>query len=133
MADAGGPDFRAGQCWCYATPAGHEASRILIGAVVSFQDREPIVCCAVTEAQRLLPSGEVDAVLLPFLPMAASALAATVTGLAAEAELPAEFAPAFAEWQEDPRGLAEFTVPFEGRLDLMVARQMIEIADRKPG
>jgi len=127
------PEFHAGQCWRYSPPQGHDSSRILIGAVISFQDREPIVCCAVTDVQRLLPSGEVETVLLPFLPMSASALAATVTGIEGEAALPAEFAVALSEWQEDPRGLAAFTVPFEGRLDLMVARQMVEIADRKAG
>lgn len=133
MSSAALPEFHAGQCWRYASPVGHDSSRILIGAVVSFQDREPIVCCAVTNAQRLLPSGEVDTVLLPFLPMSASALAATVTDLEGEALLPGEFAAALAEWQGDPRGLAAFTVPFEGRLDVMVARQMVEIADRKAG
>ena len=123
----GAPEFRAGQRWCYRTPAGFEASRILIGAVVSFADREPIVCCAVPDAQRLLPDGRPDCVMVPFLPMTAGALAASVSVPDGEADLPADFAEAFTDWRDDPRGLVAFTVAFEGRLDLMIARQMAEI------
>ncbi len=124
------PEFHPGQNWCYQAPPGLEHSRILIGAVVSFEGREPIVCCAVLNAQRMLPSGQLDAVTIPFLPMASSALRQTVTELDGEAGLPDEFGAAFSAWQSDERGLAAFTVPFEGRLDLLVARQMLEIADK---
>ena len=119
--------FRAGDRWCYRTPAGFEGSRLLIGAVVSFAGTPPIICCAVTDAPRLLPDGSVDAVTIPFLPLSESALRATVTVHDGSGDLPADFAEGFALWSDDERGLAAFTVPFEGRLDLMIARQMAEI------
>ena len=119
--------FRAGESWCYRTPVGLESSRILIGAVVSFADSPPIICCAVTDAPRLLPDGSVDAVTIPFLPLSESALAASVTTRDGERALPPDFAEAFELWQQDERGLAAFTVAFEGRLDLMIARQMAAI------
>lgn len=123
--------FHAGQRWRYETPAGCEESRILVGAVLSFAEREPIVCCAVPGAQRLRSDGMLDAVTIPFLPLTASALAASVTAPDGEADLPPEFADAFAQWQADPRGLAAFTVPFKGRLDRLIARQMAVLASER--
>ena len=52
-------EFRAGERWCYRTPAGFEQSRMVIGAVVSFASSEPIVCCAVLGAPRMLPDGSI--------------------------------------------------------------------------
>ena len=121
------PAFRAGERWRYRTPAGFEGSRLLIGAVVSFAGTPPIICCAVTDAPRLLPDGRIDAVTIPFLPLSERALAASVTAPDGEAALPSGFGEAFEQWHKDVRGLAAFTVPFEGRLDLMIARQMAEI------
>jgi hypothetical protein len=119
--------FKAGECWRYRAPEGCEGSRILIGAVLSFADGEPIVCCAVTDAQRLLPDGRLDTVTIPFLPLTEAALAASVTTCEGDAHLPADFGEAFEIWHGDPRGLTSFSVPFEGRLDLMIARQMMDI------
>ena len=49
------------------------------------------------------------------------------------AEPPSAFAAAFATWRDDPRGLSAFSVPFEGRLDLLIAHQMAAlVADRRP-
>lgn len=123
--------FRAGDQWCYRAPAGYENSRLLIGAVVSFAESQPIICCAVIGAPRLLPDGSVDAVTIPFLPLTAAAMQASVTVQDGAAALPAEFGEALALWQEDARGLAAFTVPFEGRLDQLIARQMVAIVDHK--
>lgn len=122
------PTFRAGESWTYSAPQGFEASRIVVGAVLTFQDREPIVCCAVTAAPRKNPDGRLEAVTVPFLPMTATALAATVRAPAGEGALPDGFAGALEVWAADPRGLSAFTVPFEGWLDHMIARQMAEIA-----
>ena len=122
--------FRAGERWRYRTPPGFEPSRIVIGAVVSFAQSESIVCCAVLGAPRLLPDGRVDAVTIPFLPLTASALAASVVERDGEAPVPDDFGAALALWQDDERGLAAFTVEFEGRLDLMIARQMADIVRR---
>jgi hypothetical protein len=40
--------FRAGERWIYRPPNSFEHSRIVVGAVVTFADGQPIVCCAVT-------------------------------------------------------------------------------------
>jgi hypothetical protein len=120
--------FKAGESWTYNTPAGFETSRIVVGAVLSFEDREPIVCCAVTSAPRRNGDGSIEAVTVPFLPMTASALAATVQSEAGPATLPDAFAQALQDWVDDERGLSAFTVPFEGWLDHMIAHQMAAIA-----
>jgi hypothetical protein len=120
--------FRAGESWIYRPPAEFDSSRLVVGAVLTFEDREPIVCCAVTGAPRRLADGSVDEVTIPFLPLTASALEASVIGRDGESEVPTEFAQAFRSWSEDPRGLSVFTVPFDGRLDRLIARQMAEIA-----
>jgi hypothetical protein len=122
------PDaFRAGERWVYRPPAAFAASRLVVGAVLTFEGREPIVCCAVTGAPRRLPDGSLDEVTIPFLPLTESALAASVVARDGESELPPQFAEAFRCWREDPRGLSAFTVPFEGPLDRLIARQMAEI------
>ena len=85
------PEFRAGDRWRYRAPAGFEQSRMLIGAVVSFADAEPIVCCAVVEAPRLLPDGTVDSVNIPFLPLTAGAMRSSVVARDGEGVLPLGF------------------------------------------
>ncbi|MCB1513941.1 MAG: hypothetical protein KDJ18_03810 [Hyphomicrobiaceae bacterium] len=123
------PQFAAGQVWAYDAPAGFETSRILIGAIASFSGSQRICCCAVTGAPGRDADGEWQPVDIPFLAMTETALAATVTGLdaAAAAVLPEAFAPALQEWQTDPRGLSCFTVPFDGDMNHMIARQMAAI------
>lgn len=120
--------FRAGESWTYAAPQGFEGSLIVVGAVLTFEDREPIVCCAVTGAPRRNAEGSIETVTVPFLPMTATALEASVQLEGGPAELPAGFADALQHWAGDPRGLSAFTVPFDGWLDHMIARQMAEIA-----
>lgn len=122
-----GQTFEIGQTWSYRAPAGFEASRLLIGAILTFHDHAPVVCCAVSGAPRKLADGHVDRVTIPFLPMAAEALQASVIACDGVAEPPDEFAAGLAEWRSDPRGLSIFTVPFEGLLDQMIARQMAAI------
>ena len=119
--------FRAGERWIYRPPDGFEHSRIVIGAIVTFPNRQPIVCCAVTGAPHRLPDGSLDAITIPFLPMVSEALIRTVIAPDGPEEPPEEFAPAFKTWQEDPRGLSAFTVPFEGLLERLIGRQMAEI------
>ena len=120
--------FSPGERWTYRAPAGFEQSRIIVGAVVTFAGREPIVCCAVPGTPRRRPDGSVEMATIPFLPIAASALAGSVIARDGEGDPPAEFAQAFESWQDDPRGLSVFTVPFEGTLETLIARQMAEIA-----
>jgi hypothetical protein len=116
--------FAPGERWTYDTPEGFDSSRIIIGAVLSFADRERIVCCAVTGAPRRMPDGRIEPVTIPFLPISATALASSVRTRDGEGELPPGFAGAFEAWQADPRGLSLFTVPFRGRLDELIARQL---------
>jgi hypothetical protein len=119
--------FRAGERWSYRAPEGFERSRIVVGAVVEFADREPIVCCAVAGAPRRRPDGSLDTITIPFLPMTSNALIRSVIARDGLECLPVDFATAFQTWRDDPRGLTAFTVPFEGLLEHLIARQMEEI------
>jgi hypothetical protein len=123
--------FRAGERWSYRAPEGFERSRIVVGAVVEFADREPIVCCAVTGAPGRRPDGGLDTITIPFLPMTSNALIRSVIARDGTEKLPGDFATAFQTWRDDPRGLTAFTVPFEGLLEHLIARQMEEIVNTK--
>lgn len=130
------PMPRAGECWIYRPLAGFEASRLLIGAVVTFEDREAIVCCAVTHAPTVRPDGALEAATIPFLPLTAGAFAASVEAKDAatpRAVLPDAFAEAFQMWQADERGLAAFTQRYDGRLDHLIAREMAGLVARSDG
>lgn len=118
--------YAPGQAWTYRVVEPWQASRIVIGALVSFESGD-IVCCAVTRAPARRPDGEAEETTIPFLPLSAAAFAATVVDPAGEADLPEGFASGLAEWQADPRGLTVFTVPFDGSLDRLIARQMASI------
>lgn len=120
--------FAAGQSWFYRAPEGSEASRLVVGAVLTFASGPPIVCCSVMGAPQRQPDGSIAHVTIPFLPMAEAALAASVVAPDGEGEVPPEFMTQFEAWHGEGRGLSHFTVPFDGRLDHMIARQMAEIA-----
>lgn len=122
-------EFVAGQSWTYRAPAGFESSRLLIGAIASFDGHRTIICCAVVHAPRRTADGHLDMMTISFLPMMEDAFRASVVALDGEqAELPECFAPKLEEWARDPKGLTAFTVPFEGFLNQMIAHQMAEIA-----
>jgi hypothetical protein len=116
--------FTAGQRWSYRPPLGFEASRLVIGAIVAFDGQSPVICIAASGAPRRLPDGQLDAVMIPFLPLSQAAFAASVVALDGNDTVPPEFAGAFEAWSADPRGLSLFTVAFDGRLDQLIARQM---------
>jgi hypothetical protein len=116
--------YRAGQCWTYHPPAGFEASRLVIGAIARFDNGAEVLCCAVTGAPRKRPTGDLEAVTIPFLPMTPEAFAASAVALDGTAEPPDGFKDGLAAWQEDPLGLTMFTVPFDGFLDRLIAHQM---------
>lgn len=120
--------FAAGQSWTYRAPQGFESSRLLIGAIASFDRDRTIVCCAVIHAPKRQADGHLEMITIPFLPMTDAAFAASVLTLDGEAELPESFVEKLEEWSNDPKGLTVFTVPFEGYLDQMIAHQMAEIA-----
>ncbi len=119
--------FAAGQEWSYKAPTGFETSRIVIGAVATCGDGNHIICFSVYKAPRHSPSGDVDVVTIPFVPMSEKAFAETVRELTGEADPPDDFSDALKAWSEDPRGLSIFTVPFEGVIDRMIALQMAAI------
>ena len=104
-------------------------SRLVVGAVLRFSGQEAIVCCAVLGAPRRRPDGTIDEVTIPFLPLSESALLASVVESDGSGTLPEGFASAFAHWQQDPRGLSAFTVPFEGLLDRLIALQMAALVE----
>lgn len=122
-------DLAAGQSWTYRAPSGFETSRLLIGAIASFDGEQQIVCASAVHAPRRGPDGHFERVTIPFLPMTEAAFRASIVGRDDTPEpLPEGFAEKLAAWQNDPKGLTTFTVPFEGFLDQMIARQMAEIA-----
>lgn len=122
-------DLVAGQSWTYRAPRGFETSRLLIGAIASFGDDQHIVCAAAVHAPRRHADGHLERVTIPFLPMTEAAFRSSIVDHDEEAEaLPAAFVEKLTAWQNDPKGLTTFTVPFEGFLDQMIAQQMAEIA-----
>lgn len=121
------PTFQAGQVWSYTAPQGFEDSRVLIGAILSFEDGERVVCCVVEGAPQKLGNGQLGRMTIPFLPMAEEAFARTVVGLEGQGLAPPEFVEAYGVWKTDPKGFSCFSVPFEGYLDRLIALQMAEI------
>lgn len=122
--------FAAGQCWTYRAPQGFESSRLLIGAIATFDKGGHIVCCSVVHAPKRHVDGRLELVTIPFLPMTEAAFEASVVALDAEAQedLPQGFVEKVQEWSNDPKGLSVFTVPFEGFLDQMITHQMAAMA-----
>lgn len=120
-------NFAAGQRWTYRAPPGFEASRIVIGAVVSFGAHDRVVCAAVAGAPRRLPDGTMDTVNIAFLPFSQAAFEATILAPDGMDAPPSAFNSEMEHWASDPRGLSTFTVPFDGFLDKLIARQMAEI------
>lgn len=122
------PQFAAGQCWTYRTPAGFETSRIHIGAILEFANGDRLIAASVTAAPQRLADGRVIQGTIPLLPLTEQALRRTVVARDGDADLPETFLAAFDAWNDDDRGGTFFTVPFEGHLDRMIARQMAEWA-----
>jgi hypothetical protein len=119
-------ELRAGQRWTYRAPEGFESSRLIIGAIVTFDSGRTVMCCSVLGAPGDSASGA-RTVNIPFMPMTESALRATVVAYDGTAEPCASFAEKLQAWGSDPRGFTTFTVPFEGSLDKMIAQQMAAI------
>jgi hypothetical protein len=120
----------AGDCWTYRAPEGFEDSRIVVGAIVRFEDAPAIVCVSVSAAPQRQPDGSIIAAPIQFLPMSEAAFSQTVRGRDGVGEPAAGFSSSLEAWQSDAgtRGLSYFTVPFEGYLDRMIAVQMAELA-----
>lgn len=124
--------FAVGQKWRYAAPDAVAGSRFVIGAILAFGGDTRIICSTVTNVLQKQPDGSLGIVTIAFLPMTEAALAATVTEPDGDGEVSPNFASQFAAWHEDGRGLSYFTVPFDGSLDRMIARQMAELVQAGP-
>lgn len=109
----------AGQSWRYRSQASIAPSRLVIGAILTFENRERIICVSVRA-----PDQSDDGPDIPFLPLSEPAFMASVTEVDGTGEVTASFADELAAWHADPRGLSVFTVPFDGSLDRTIARQM---------
>lgn len=117
-----------GQCWRYhSDEPGLDGSRLIVGAVLTFAAGPTLVCCAAVGAIGKRPDGALERITIPFLPMTEAAALASISTSDGIADLPAGFQAQFEAWRSDLRGLTYFTVPFEGRLDRMIARQMAEM------
>lgn len=121
--------FEAGQSWTYRAPPELENSRIVIGALLAFDADRKLACCTIRGARQRRPDGSYEQVDIPFVPMTVEALAETVVALDGNGEVDGDFIRHFEAWNGDGRGLSYFTVPFEGSLDVMIARQMEMLVD----
>ena len=117
--------FSTGQEWSYHAPNGSETSRIVIGAIATCDSGNHIICFSVLAAPPETDGGA--PVTIAFVPMTETAFAETVVEQTGMAEPPHEFSPALQAWSQDSRGFSVFTVPFEGFLNRMIARQMAAI------
>ena len=124
-------NLAAGQSWSYRAPQGFETSRMMIGAIARVDTERSIICCAVVHAPRRHADGNLDMITIPFLPMTEAAfLASVVAPDEGPAELPDVFVEKLDEWSQSPGGLTAFTVPFDGFLEHLVARQKAEALGR---
>lgn len=125
------PSHVAGECWSYRAPQGFEQSRLIIGAIINFADREPVFCCSVADAPSRQDDGGYLPATIPFVPLTQTAFEKSVVERDGSAAPPAEFQTLLSNWQNDDRGLSFFTVPFEGYLERMIAAQMADIVGTK--
>ena len=130
----------AGQSWTYHTPVGFESSRLIVGAVVRFENNHTIICATATDVPvRHGAEQTSSSITMPgmtniaFIPMSEAAFRASVISVDETSVTPPDadaFQSAIQAWQADPKGLSVFTVPFEGSLDRMIALQMADIVNQ---
>lgn len=113
----------AGQRWTFDATHGFDDARIIIGAIVSTGSSERIVCFSVTRAPTTLEGGAHGETAISFIPMSESAFKKTVKMCEGTGDPVENFTAELQAWQNDPRGLAVFTVPFDGCLDRLLANQ----------
>ena len=75
---AGTDKLAAGQSWTYRAPAGFECSRLIIGAVVSFEDERTIICAAASNIPTRQAKSNAEKANIAFIPMSEAAFRASV-------------------------------------------------------
>ncbi len=112
--------YAVGQVWRFDAPKGFEDARLIIGAILTFAQHEPVICAAVTDAPMLDEKGKVKRMAIPFLPFSKSAFDQTVTSLEGQGEVPNFFHESYEKWKADKEGFGYLNVPFKGLLTSMV-------------
>jgi len=111
--------YAVGQAWIYEAPKGFEGSRIIIGAILTFANHQPIICVAVTKAPMSDTSGCVQPLTIPFLPFSKIAFDQTVMTIDRSVQLPEDFISHYTSWKNDLKGLGFINIPFKGLLRSM--------------
>ncbi len=111
--------YVVGQAWTYKAPAGFEGSRIIIGAILTFANHEPIICVAVTKAPMSDMNGRVQSLTIPFLPFSKVAFDQTIKTIDHSTQLPQDFVNHYTSWKNDLKGLGFINIPFKGLLRSM--------------
>ena len=124
-------DYQTGTAWRYRTIRDYDSSRLVIGAYLEFEGSEPVICCAALQAPVRQPDGSYCTGTIPFVPLTMTAFRQSALTPDGHGALPAEFQSSLQNWQNDPRGLTVFTVPFDGSLERLIARQMAQIVETK--
>lgn len=123
--------LRAGQRWTFDATHGFSDARIVIGAIVSTGGGERIICFGVTRAPTTLDGGIQGEAVISFIPMAESAFKRTVQVCEGMSEPLDGFQSELQAWQNDPRGLTVFSVPFDGCLDRLLANQAASLINTR--
>lgn len=121
----------AGQSWRFRSHDGETASRLVIGAILAFETAERVVCVSMITPEQAATEPEERPGTIAFLPLSEAAFRATVTEIDGTGEPADGFSAEFEIWRGDPRGLSVFTVPFDGSLDRLIARQMEAIVSER--
>ena len=108
--------YVVGQAWIYEAPKGFEKSRIIIGAILTFANHQPIICAAVTKAPMSDINGMVRPLTIPFLPFSKTAFDETILTVDGSSTLPEEFNRHYTSWKNDLKGLGFIDIPFKGLL-----------------
>ena len=111
--------YVVGQAWTYKAPRGFEKSRLIIGAILTFANHQPIICAAVTKAPMSDMNGRVQPLTIPFLPFSKIAFDQTVLNIDGSAQVPEGFKNHYTSWKNDFKGIGFINIPFKGLLRSM--------------
>ncbi len=122
----------AGQRWRFQSLDSDVTLRLVIGAILGFEAAERVICVSMVAGDGTAPIPYARTRTIAFLPLCETAFRATVTEIDGMGEPAEGFAAEFEIWRSDPRGLTVFTVPFDGSVDRLIARQMEAIVRERP-